>query len=83
MLCYAVGDSPYGPFVYGGEIMTPVTGWTTHQAVTEIDGKWYLFYHDSAPSGGVSSLRSMKVTPLTHRPDGSIVTIDGGKQPKK
>jgi len=41
--------------------------------VTEIDGKWYLFYHDSAPSGGVSSLRSMKVTPLTHRPDGSIV----------
>lgn len=63
--------------------MTPVTGWTTHQAVTEIDGKWYLFYHDSAPSGGVSSLRSMKVTPLTHRPDGSIVTIDGGKQPKK
>lgn len=83
LLCYAVGDSPYGPFVYGGEIMTPVTGWTTHQAVTEIDGKWYLFYHDSAPSGGVSSLRSMKVTPLTHRPDGSIVTIDGGKQPKK
>lgn len=83
LLCYAVGDSPYGPFVYGGEIMTPVTGWTTHQAVTEIDGKWYLFYHDSAPSGGVSSLRSMKVTPLTHRPDGSIVTIDGWKQPKK
>lgn len=83
LLCYATSDSPYGPFVYGGEIMTPVTGWTTHQAVTEVDGKWYLFYHDSAPSGGVSSLRSMKVTPLNHRPDGSIVTIDGEKQSKK
>ena len=83
LICYAVGDSPYGPFTYGGEILTPVVGWTTHQAVTEVDGKWYLFYHDAAPSGGVSSLRSAKVTPLTHRPDGSIVTIDGGKPAKK
>lgn len=80
LICYATSDSPYGPFVYGGEILTPVVGWTTHQAVVEVDGKWYLFYHDSAPSGGRSSLRSMKVTPLTHRPDGSIVTIDGGKK---
>ncbi|MDE6484641.1 MAG: family 43 glycosylhydrolase [Duncaniella sp.] len=79
LICYATSDSPYGPFVYGGTILTPVTGWTTHQAVTEVDGKWYLFYHDSAPSGGRSSLRSIKVTPLTHLPDGNIVTIDGGK----
>ncbi len=79
LICYAVSDSPYGPFVYGGTILTPVVGWTTHQSIVEVDGKWYLVYHDSAPSGGRSSLRSMKVTPLTHRPDGSIVTIDGGK----
>lgn len=79
LLCYATGDSPYGPFVYGGEILTPVVGWTTHASIVEKEGKWYLVYHDSAPSGGVSSLRSMKVTPLSHRPDGSIVTIDGGK----
>ncbi len=77
-ICYATSDSPYGPFVYGGEVLTPVTGWSTHQAVTEIDGKWWLFYHDSAPSGGVSSLRSVKVMPLSYRPDGSIVTMDGG-----
>ncbi|MBD5253694.1 MAG: family 43 glycosylhydrolase [Barnesiella sp.] len=80
LICYATADSPYGPFVYGGTILTPVTGWTTHQSVVEVDGKWYLFYHDSAPSGGRSSLRSMKVTPLTHLPDGNIVTIDGGKK---
>ncbi len=79
LICYAVGDSPYGPFTYGGEVLTPVVGWTTHQAIMEKDGQWYLFFHDSAPSGGVSSLRSSRVTPLTHRPDGSIVTIDGGK----
>jgi hypothetical protein len=23
LLCYAVGDSPYGPFTYGGVILTP------------------------------------------------------------
>ena len=79
LVCYATGKSPYGRFVYQGEILTPVVGWTTHQAIAEKDGKWYLFYHDSAPSNGVSSLRSAKVTPLTYRPDGSIVTIDGGK----
>lgn len=79
LLCYATGDSPYGPFTYRGEILTPVVGWTTHQSIMEKDGQWYLFFHDSAPSGGVSSLRSIKVMPLTHRPDGSIVTMDGGK----
>ena len=81
-ICYAVADSPYGPYVCKGEILTPVVGWTTHQSIVEKDGRWYLFYHDSTPSGGVSSLRSTKVTPLTHRPDGSIVKIDGGKKKK-
>lgn len=80
LICYAVSDSPYGPYIYKGEILTPVVGWTTHQSIVEKDGKWYLFYHDASPSGGKSSLRSTKVTPLTHRPDGSIVTIDGGKK---
>lgn len=80
LICYAVGDSPYGPFTYAGEILTPVTGWTTHHCVVEHDGSWWLVCHDSKPSGGQSRLRSMKVLPLTHLPDGTIATIDGGKQ---
>lgn len=79
LLCYAIGDNPYGPFTYTGEIMTPVTGWTTHHSIVEYDGKWYIVCHDSKPSGGVSRLRSMKVMPLTYNPDGTIVTLDGGK----
>ncbi len=51
-LCYAIGDSPYGPFSYTGVILTPVVGWTTHHSICEVKGKWYLFYHDSVPSGG-------------------------------
>jgi len=76
-LCYAVGDTPYGPFTYGGVILTPVEGWTTHHSIVEFKGKWYLFYHDSKPSGGKTWLRSVKVVELNYRDDGSIETIDG------
>ena len=77
LLCYAVGDSPYGPFTYKGVILTPVVGWTTHHSICEFKGKWYLFHHDSKPSGGKTWLRSMKVTELEYNEDGSIKTIDG------
>lgn len=75
-LCYAIGDNPYGPFTYGGRILNPVVGWTTHHSICEYAGQWYLFYHDSVLSKGVTHLRSVKMTPITYRPDGSIVTID-------
>ncbi len=77
-LCYAIGDNPYGPFVYQGCIMTPVVGWTTHLAIAEHKGQWYLFFHDSAPSGGKTWLRSLKVTPLEYDAEGRIITIEGG-----
>ena len=75
-LCYAVGDNPYGPFVYGGRILEPVVGWTSHHSICEFEGKWYLFYHDSSLSKGVTHLRSVKVTELEHDADGKIVTIN-------
>ena len=78
LLCYAIGDNPYGPFTYQGVIMTPVVGWTTHHAIVEYKGKWYLFHHDSAPSGGTTWLRSLKVTELKYNSDGTIQTINGG-----
>ena len=76
-LCYAIGDNPYGPFTYGGKILTPVVGWTTHHSICEFNGKWYLFYHDSVPSGGKTWLRSIKVIELRYNEDESIVTLDG------
>jgi len=51
-------------------------GWTTHHSICEVDGQWYLFYHDSLLSGGVTHLRSVKCTPLHMEADGSIRTID-------
>jgi hypothetical protein len=76
---YATGDSPYGPFTYRGVLLKPVVGWTNHHSVVEFNGKWYLFYHDSKLSGGQTHLRSVKVTALNHRPDGTIETIDPEK----
>lgn len=75
-IAYATGDNPYGPFTYQGVILNPVIGWTNHHSIVEFKGKWYLFYHDSSLSGGETHLRSIKVTELTHNPDGSIETID-------
>lgn len=76
-LCYATGDSPYGPFTWQGVILTPVVGWTTHHSILEFKGKWYLFYHDSVPSGGKTWLRSIKVVELEYNDDGTIKTLDG------
>lgn len=59
-LCYAMGDSPIGPFTYGGTLVdlgdlyldgntdelhaTNYLG-NTHGGMCCIDGQWYIFYH--------------------------------------
>ncbi|MDX3773404.1 glycoside hydrolase family 43 protein [Chromatiaceae bacterium AAb-1] len=74
-ICYASGDSPYGPFTYQGRILEPVVGWTTHHSICEFNGKWYLFYHDSILSGGVTHLRSVKMTEIHYDEQGRISTL--------
>lgn len=75
-LHYAIGDSPMGPFAYEG-ILLPNhnSGWTTHHSVVEFEGQWYLFYHDSACSGGTTEKRCVKYASLTHNQDGTINTV--------
>ncbi|WP_102797762.1 glycoside hydrolase family 43 protein [Bowmanella denitrificans] len=79
-ICYATGDSPYGPFVYQGRILEPVVGWTTHHSICEVDGKWYLFYHDSSLSEGITHLRSVKMAELTYDEQGRIQTLQPYKE---
>ena len=76
-LCYAIGDNPYGPFTYQGVILTPVVGWTTHHAIVEYKGRWYLFHHYCVPSKGKTWLRSLKVCELQYDNNGKILTING------
>lgn len=59
-LCYAMGDSPRGPFAYGGTLVdigdlfldgntdeTRAVNYlgNTHGGIAEIGGQWYVFYH--------------------------------------
>ncbi|MBL0740675.1 endo-1,4-beta-xylanase [Chryseolinea lacunae] len=73
-ICYAIGNSPYGPFVYKGVLLKPVAGWTNHHSIVETNGKWYLFYHDVQRSGK-THLRNIKVAELTYNADGTIQTV--------
>ena len=79
-LCYATGDSPLGPFTYGGRIFEPVIGWTTHHSIAEFKGKWYLFYHDSSLSKGVNHLRCVKIREIVYDEQGKIKLAES--QPK-
>ena len=76
LICYAIGDNPNGPFTYQGVILKPVLGWTTHHSICEFESKWYLFYHDSSLSEGITHLRSIKVAELIYNEDGTIQTIE-------
>ena len=75
-ICYAMGDSPYGPFTYAGRILNPVVGWTSHHSICVFEGKSYLFYHDSSLSKGVTHLRSVKLAQLEYDEQGKIRTIN-------
>jgi len=75
LLCYGIADSPYGPFHYQGQILTPVLGWTTHHSIVEFAGCWWLYYHDAMLSGGVDHLRNIKVTELHYDAQGRIRTL--------
>lgn len=74
-IVYAIGDNPYGPFTYQGKVLEPPQGWTSHHSIAEVDGRWYLFYHDTQLTNR-THLRSAKVTELFYNPDGTIRTID-------
>jgi hypothetical protein len=75
LLCYAIGDNPYGPFTFQGVILDPVVGWTTHHSIVEHRGQWYLCYHDCIPSNDRTWLRSLKVQRLFYHEDGTIQKV--------
>ena len=74
-IAYATGDDPYGPFTYRGVVLEPVQGWTNHHSIAEVDGQYYLFYHDTELSNK-SHLRNVKMRPIEIAEDGTITTED-------
>lgn len=87
-LAYAYGDSPLGPFTYGGTIIdargrdTDADGRTiptatpmgnTHGSILNINGRWWVFYHRQ--TGTDEFARQAMVAPI----EVSVVPGPGGK----
>ncbi len=72
-LAYSVGDSPMGPFTFGGIIMDESpTCWTNHQSIVQYNNQWYLFYHHNDYSPNFDKNRSICADSLFFEADGSI-----------
>lgn len=77
-LSYATSKSPLGPFTYRGNI---IDNWgsgknlvNNHGCITEINGKWYVFYH--RPTHGSATMRKACAEPITFNTDGSINEVE-------
>jgi beta-xylosidase len=75
-LVYATSESPTGPWVPGGKLMgLPANCNTSHHAIVEFKGRWYIFYHNGTLPGGGSYRRSVCVDCLTYDAMGGISLI--------
>lgn len=77
LLAWSTSKNVYGPYTYGGTILTPVLGWTTHHSILQIGDKWYLFYHDCERSGGINEKRNVKFRELKFDDKGGIIKMNG------
>jgi len=71
---YATGDSPLGPFTYGGvlvnnRVLDP-SSWNIHGSLECINGEYYIFCHASTENQNWN--RRSRVEKLTLNPDGSF-----------
>lgn len=78
---YASASSPFGPWTYGGRIMDPLPNLpgedyaTSHPAVAEYAGQWYLVYHRSDGEGGGTYRRQVAIDKLFFNEDGTILPV--------
>jgi hypothetical protein len=78
---YATSDSPMGPWQYGGRILDAMSGLTgedaptSHPAIAEFAGQWYLVYHLSDGPGGGTYRRQVAIDKLAFNADGTIQKV--------
>ncbi len=79
---YAMANSPRGPWEYKGVILGEnlcpdgsrgdFNSDTSHPAIVEFKGQWYVFYHNAAQPTGGQTRRSVSVEKMAFNADGSI-----------
>ncbi|MFF2052948.1 OmpL47-type beta-barrel domain-containing protein [Leifsonia sp. NPDC058194] len=62
---YATSSSPLGPWTFGGTVLPPVSSTTSHPAITEFKGRWYIVYHTADAAGGNHFRRSVAIDEVT------------------
>lgn len=78
---YVTGPTATGPWEYKNRILEIVENCvTSHQAIREFKGKWYLVYHNGILPEGGSFRRSVCIDEFSFNPDGSIPMIKPTKE---
>jgi hypothetical protein len=83
---YATATSPLGPWTHRGIVLGQVSSTTNHAGVVQLNGQWYMVYHNAnAPNGG-NFRRSVAVDKLFFNADGTMqlvtqTTTGPGPQP--
>jgi hypothetical protein len=79
---YATSTSPMGPWTRVGRILDALPAAagqdapTSHPAVAELAGQWYLVYHlSNGPNGGGTYRREVAIDKLTFNADGTIQKV--------
>ncbi|KAA9084120.1 OmpL47-type beta-barrel domain-containing protein [Microbacterium radiodurans] len=63
-IAYSTAPGPLGPWTSQGRILAPVSSTTSHPAITEFQGEWYMAYHTADAAGGNHFRRSVAVDAL-------------------
>ncbi|WP_206535637.1 family 43 glycosylhydrolase [Microbacterium sp. 4R-513] len=63
-IAYSTASSPLGPWTYRGRILAPVSSTTSHPAIAEFKGEWYIAYHTADAVGGNHFRRSVAIDHL-------------------
>ncbi len=74
-LSYCYGNTPFGPWLYGGCIIDSARNWlggNNHGSIVDVDGQWYVVYHRQT-SRGIN--RQAMMEPIEVRFDGDRVVI--------
>lgn len=74
-LCYAIGNTPLGPWRSMGVFLGPQSCAMSHGSIVQFRGQWYVLYHCSDLSNGENALRSICIDPLYYNSDGTIQLV--------
>lgn len=73
---YSMGDNPYGPFEYKGEVNRMPPGAQDHHSIIEFHGQWYYFYHvGNYGTDGSAFRRNVCVDSLFYNSDGTMQLV--------